>query len=160
MRQKIEIENIRRFLNSINLKETKLNDSSRAELIQKAKRFNIKPHHTNKIFNKLKAENNDKLIDHNDKEESSDEETKEFTETTDDMSRSPSPSVPPQLNRSASVDQMNRAQWIIGSKCQVFSNTAKKWYMGGIVNITKDDEGEWLTVRYSVNHIRKNKQIQ
>ncbi len=66
---KIEIENLRRFLNSINLKETKINDTSRNELIQKATKFNIKPHHTNKIFNKLKEENDNILSEeHQDKE--------------------------------------------------------------------------------------------
>jgi len=41
-----------------------------------------------------------------------------------------------------------RASWKIGDTCQIFSTSKSKWLNGQIAEITTDDEGEWLEVRY------------
>eukprot|EP01084_Bolivina_argentea_P182957 315779_1 len=152
MRQKIEIENIRRFLNSINLEETKFNDSSRAELIQKAKRFNIKPHHTNKIFNKLKEDD--------DTEESTDEETKEFTDTSVSLQHFKEYNMDtpkkPVINDSivgfrdrseALPDKQKRMGWTINTEVETYSRLQKKWIPSTIIKVFKDNDQEWLLVK-------------
>eukprot|EP01084_Bolivina_argentea_P064372 117409_1 len=53
-----------------------------------------------------------------------------------------------------------RGRWDIGSRCQIFSKSAQTWYSGEINNITNTDDGEWLTVRYTVNQILKDTQIK
>eukprot|EP01083_Nonionella_stella_P144333 450477_1 len=42
-----------------------------------------------------------------------------------------------------------RAGWKINSRCQIYSNSKKKWFLGEIVRITTDEQGEWLEVRYN-----------
>jgi len=50
-----------------------------------------------------------------------------------------------------------KKNWIVGSKCSIFSKSEKKWVIGQIIKIFTDDEGEWLVVKYSGN---KMKEIQ
>jgi len=39
-------------------------------------------------------------------------------------------------------------EWNIGTKVQIYSISNKRWMDGEIVSVTKDDEGEWLHVKY------------
>ena len=39
-------------------------------------------------------------------------------------------------------------EWQVGSKCELYSVSRKKWIKGEIINITEDDEVEWLHVKY------------
>eukprot|EP01083_Nonionella_stella_P055365 146059_1 len=53
-----------------------------------------------------------------------------------------------------------RDEFVIGSKCQIYSSSQKQWFDAVITNILNDDEGEWLKVQYTAYDIRKNKQVQ
>eukprot|EP01084_Bolivina_argentea_P040127 74146_1 len=47
------------------------------------------------------------------------------------------------LNR----NKIKRLNWNVGSKCQIFSDSSKKWFIGAIIKIHNDNQGEWLTVQ-------------
>eukprot|EP01083_Nonionella_stella_P190263 704683_1 len=53
-----------------------------------------------------------------------------------------------------------RDLWTIESKVKVYSKSKQSWYPGVITHITKDEEGEWLSVKYNANGQHKTKQIQ
>ena len=52
-----------------------------------------------------------------------------------------------------------RDSWIEGSKVQVYSKSASKWFNGTIIGIQHDEEGEWLEVFYSVSDDNRIKQV-
>merc|ERR1719491_1858755 len=41
-------------------------------------------------------------------------------------------------------DGQLRTSWGKGDQVEIFSNTHQEWYMSEVVDIIKDDEGEWL----------------
>jgi len=45
----------------------------------------------------------------------------------------------------------------MGAKCQIYSNSRKKWFYGEVAQIFTDEEGEWLEVRYDKS---MGKQVQ
>eukprot|EP01084_Bolivina_argentea_P287428 493200_1 len=50
-----------------------------------------------------------------------------------------------------------RAGWKTNSRCQIYSNSKKKWFFGEVAQIFTDEEGEWLEVRYDKS---MSKQVQ
>eukprot|EP01084_Bolivina_argentea_P051820 95296_1 len=52
-----------------------------------------------------------------------------------------------------------RKSWKVGSKVEVYSNSAKKWYEGDVTRIFFDTEGEWLEIQYAVGKAMRLKQI-
>jgi hypothetical protein len=59
----------------------------------------------------------------------------------------------------------DRQDWVLGSKLEVYSQGAKTWNVGTIINIEFDDEGEWLTILYELpmgdgSTLRKTKETQ
>ncbi len=85
MRNKIEIEKIRRLLNDIDLKDVRFSNVTPTFLQQKAKKYNIKPHHATKIFNKLTEEyDDDKEVEQTDYDDI-DSKERELTEKTEEM---------------------------------------------------------------------------
>ena len=58
-----------------------------------------------------------------------------------------------------SQDTWIRKQWKVGSKVEVYSNSAKKWFEGDITRIFFDAEGEWLEVQYACGKVMRLKQI-
>lgn len=59
----------------------------------------------------------------------------------------------------ASPDAWIRKQWKVGSKVEVYSNSARKWFEGDITRIFYDAEGEWLEVQYAIQQMMRLKQI-
>ena len=59
-----------------------------------------------------------------------------------------------------SMDDSIRAAWVTGSRCEIFSHQAKQWLPGQVRRLFDDDEGEWLDVMYTVEHINQSKQVQ
>eukprot|EP01083_Nonionella_stella_P183112 660830_1 len=41
-----------------------------------------------------------------------------------------------------------RQSWTIGSKCEIYSRSKRKWFAGVIQKIFVDHEGEWLEIQY------------
>jgi len=68
--------------------------------------------------------------------------------------------IPPQIeykenDRDIMFDEM-RKEWQVGSKCDIFSASKNKWFGNGeIVEISNDDEGEWLAVKYGQNKVKQ-----
>eukprot|EP01084_Bolivina_argentea_P051884 95378_1 len=58
-----------------------------------------------------------------------------------------------------SLDTWIRNHWTVGSKVEVHSSSSNCWIIGDIVRIFNDTEGEWLEVQYSINSIKRLKQI-
>eukprot|EP01083_Nonionella_stella_P074415 201870_1 len=56
--------------------------------------------------------------------------------------------------------KQERKAWIIGSQCAIHSKSKHVWFEGEITDAFTDTIGEWLNVRYIVNGIPRNKQIQ
>ena len=54
-----------------------------------------------------------------------------------------------QTNKHQNKDRIERIGWKLGSKVQVYSEEANKWFNGEIIRIFNDNEGEWLVVRYA-----------
>lgn len=52
-------------------------------------------------------------------------------------------------NKDENKDRIERIGWKLGSKVQVYSEDAHKWFNGSIIRIFNDTEGEWLVVRYA-----------
>lgn len=50
--------------------------------------------------------------------------------------------------------------WIVGSRVEIWSVTRQSWNNGVIKHITDDEEGEWLTVEYSINFLTTTKQVK
>lgn len=58
-----------------------------------------------------------------------------------------------------------RPDWVLGSKLEVHSTTADSWFVGTIIDITHDEDGEWLTVLYELpmkdgSMLRRTKETQ
>ncbi|ETO25829.1 hypothetical protein RFI_11309, partial [Reticulomyxa filosa] len=54
-----------------------------------------------------------------------------------------------------------RIAWSKGAKVEIFSNTHRAWYAGEVVDILKDEEGEWLNVLWHrENNEPMSKQVQ
>jgi len=49
-----------------------------------------------------------------------------------------------------------RQNWKTGSKIQIFSGSKKDWFVGDIISIIHDEEGEWLEIKYD----KYSKQVQ
>ena len=59
-------------------------------------------------------------------------------------------------NAQHSMDDASiRAGWLKGSRCEVFSNTAQEWLSARVVRVFRDDEGEWLEVKYSGKSLKQ-----
>eukprot|EP01084_Bolivina_argentea_P204441 349138_1 len=60
------------------------------------------------------------------------------------------------------VQEMNiRRSWVKGDEVEIFSNTWQDWYIGEIVDIINDEEGEWLNVVWArANGQAMSRQIQ
>eukprot|EP01084_Bolivina_argentea_P087692 158372_1 len=46
------------------------------------------------------------------------------------------------------MSNTERDNWAVGTKCQIYSRSKRKWTSGQIIKIYQDDEGEWLTIQY------------
>lgn len=54
-----------------------------------------------------------------------------------------------------------RQGWDKGDEVEIFSNTHQEWYLGEVVDIIKDDEGEWLNCVWArANGEAMSKQVQ
>merc|ERR1719350_1363570 len=58
-----------------------------------------------------------------------------------------------------------RPDWVLGSKLEVHSTTADSWFVGTIIGIIHDEDGEWLTVLYELpmkdgSMLRRTKETQ
>ncbi len=53
IRKKMDIENVRKLLNDIDLKEASLKHITETQFIEKSNAYKIKPHHAKKIYTKL-----------------------------------------------------------------------------------------------------------
>jgi len=59
------------------------------------------------------------------------------------------PMVPPGAPPYSKADDAKRNAWKIGSQVQIYSEGQMKWQKGEIVKIFKDNEGEWLVIKYA-----------
>ena len=55
---------------------------------------------------------------------------------------------------------LGRESWKIGTKVKVFSQSNRKWYVGEIVHINTDDQGEWLTVMYVIDPVTSTTRLK
>merc|ERR1719361_1880047 len=54
-----------------------------------------------------------------------------------------------------------RQSWDKKDEVEIFSNTHQEWYLGEVVDIIKDDEGEWLNCVWArTNGEAMSKQVQ
>lgn len=53
-----------------------------------------------------------------------------------------------------------REQLKVGSACNIWSKTEKKWCKGKVISTKLDNVGEWLIVRYSINKMDVEKEVQ
>eukprot|EP01084_Bolivina_argentea_P267139 453378_1 len=66
----------------------------------------------------------------------------------------------PQKADDVKREKIKRLNWKVGSKCQIFSDSSKKWFIGAIIKIHNDNQGEWLTVQYISHGRMRTKQAQ
>merc|ERR1719334_752184 len=66
--------------------------------------------------------------------------------------------------KQSTIDDQNmqiRTSWGKGDQVEIFSNTHQEWYLGEVVDIIKDDEGEWLNCVWArTNGEAMSKQVQ
>jgi len=54
-----------------------------------------------------------------------------------------------------------RTQWAVGSKCEVYSASAREWVEGDVARIGCDAEGEWMEMQYvTESNERRTKKVQ
>eukprot|EP01084_Bolivina_argentea_P110136 196707_1 len=46
-------------------------------------------------------------------------------------------------------------KWSVGSKCEVYSRSKRKWFPAEIIQCFTDDEGDWIEVRYGNNMVKE-----
>jgi len=67
-------------------------------------------------------------------------------------------------SKQSTIDDQNmqiRTSWGKGDQVEIFSNTHQEWYLGEVVDIIKDDEGEWLNCVWArTNGEAMSKQVQ
>ena len=52
-------------------------------------------------------------------------------------------------------DESIRAAWKTGSRCQIYSKSAKQWFLGEVTRTFLDEQGEWLEVRYNQSTLKQ-----
>ena len=58
-------------------------------------------------------------------------------------------------------DETIRSSWGPGSVCSIYSTSKKQWFQGKIIQIIKDDKGEWVRVQYSKSTtVSKTKRVR
>lgn len=58
------------------------------------------------------------------------------------------------------TDEAIREAWQEGSRCEIYSKSAKQWLSCEIIRIYHDKEGEWIEVSYSKQSMRFTKEVQ
>eukprot|EP01083_Nonionella_stella_P040726 110418_1 len=49
----------------------------------------------------------------------------------------------------------SKSEWKIGTECEIYSRSEKRWLKGVIIKIFKDKEGEWIVVKYNINTVKE-----
>ena len=46
------------------------------------------------------------------------------------------------------ANQMQRYEWQVGQQCEIYNHAQQKWIKAKVIDIFKDEEGEWVKVKY------------
>eukprot|EP01083_Nonionella_stella_P279631 951219_1 len=149
MRNPIPVQNLGNLLRRENMNQASLRNLTPDIMEQKALKYDIKPHHAIKILHKLRSEESDEKG----MESSDEEEVPEVPVLSLDKT-----SVV--ISLSNAEDENEKSIWDKGSPCEIYSISWGKWVPGQVTSVSKEKDGEWLTVQYGIDNTTKSKQIR
>eukprot|EP01083_Nonionella_stella_P165564 551065_1 len=150
MRKPMAIPKLRQLLEKEKLNEASMRNITQDIMEQKAIKYDIKPHYALKILHRLQAQ----------MEQDTDQKEREFS--ADEKEEIEQPTFT-RLDRSFSVqhdDDDWRDELDVGSRCLIYSKSGRVWTQGQVIDVSEDQDGEWLLVQYVMDNIRRSKELR
>eukprot|EP01083_Nonionella_stella_P064425 167859_1 len=139
LRKPMSIPNLRELLQKENLNEAALRNITQDIMEQIAVKYDIKPHLAMKLLHQLRTE------------ESSEHEVPETPALALETTNA--------VVCHANINK-EKNSWYEGSHCEIYARVCGKWSQGQVTSVSKEQDGEWLIVHYTIGNSKKTKEIR